>query len=188
MKLIKWILRFFKKTNEPVEQKPINQKEPIKESEYLIYYKGGLAYMDYLQERVGNKEVSGSKDNPVIVQFFVDVVGKFYHDETAHCMAAVQASLKNTGFLWIKSLWAKDAEDKANKFCTRKDLSQIAPGDVATKYSSVANSKRHVFFVKAVDFKNGRVLALESNAQNAIKCTNWYDFKDLRFCGTPIKI
>lgn len=151
------------------------------------YLKGTLPYMDYLLSRVGNKEIPGSKNNPVIVQFFIDVVGKAYPDETAHCMAAVQASLKNTGYKWLATLWAADADNKWKSWLTKKDISKVSVGDVATKLSTVANSKRHVFFVLAVDRDKKQVLALESNASNMVKNTNWYAFDILRFCGTPIK-
>lgn len=152
------------------------------------YVKGSLPYMDYLLARVGNKEIPGKdKNNPVIVQFFIDVVGKAYPDETASCMAAVQAALKNKDYKWFKTLWAADADNKWQSWLIKKDLSEIAVGDVATKFSTVANSKRHVFFVLAVDHTLKRVLALESNASDMVKDTNWYPFDILRFCGTPIK-
>lgn len=191
-KWLKAIIAYFTKTKtekQPkVDEGDTTQQPPGgHDGNYDNHPMGQFPYMDYLNARVGNKEVPGSKHNPVIVQFFIDVTGKAYSDETAHCMAAVQASLKNTGYKWLKTLWAADADNKWKTWLVKKDLADVAVGDVATKLSTVANSKRHVFFVAEVDHKNKRVRALESNASNMVKNTNWYPFDILRFVGTPIK-
>lgn len=190
-KIIKWILELFKSSPKIETTKEPDQEESPEGSPKIgvdKYIPGTLAYMDAGLKLVGNKEISGKdKNNPVIVQFFVDVVGKKYPDETAHCMAFVQAMLKRTGFKWLATLWAKDADDKWKSWLIKKDLSKIAVGDVATKFSTAANSGRHVFFVLAVDHSAKKVLVLESNASNMVKNTNWYPFDILRFCGTPIK-
>lgn len=195
MKWLRAIAAYFTKTktdkppmvDENQSPPDVNANEPVKPSTIEYYVKGSLKYIEEGLKLVGNKEVAGSKDNPVYTQIYIDVSGKAMHDEVANCMYFVQAMLKRGGYKWINTGWAADAEKKFKGWLINKDLINVAVGDVVTKLSTVANSNRHVFFVIAVDRRNKRVLVLEANSGNMIKDTNWYPFDILRSCGTPIK-
>lgn len=191
MKLIKWILSLFKSAPK-TEPKPVVDESVADEQndtllKGVVFYKpGSLSYIEEGLKLVGNKEIPGSKDNPVYTQIYIDVAGKSMHDEVANCQYFVQAMLKRGGYKWKNTGWAADL-DSGKLPVKMKDLKDIAIGDVCTKLSTVANSKRHVFFIIGIDYVKKQVLVLEANASNSIKNTNWYPFDILRACGTPIK-
>ncbi len=176
-----------KPTIDEPESDEIDQKPKLQNGGVIYYVSGSLAYIEEGLKLVGNKEFPGSKSNPVYDQIYIDVSGKKMSDEVANCMYFIQAMLKRAGYCWINTGWAADARKKFKGWLINKDLKDIAVGDVVTKHSTVASSEHHVFFVLCVDFLNKRVLALEANASNSIKSTNWYPFDILRSCGTPIK-
>lgn len=127
---------------------------------------------------IGEKEISGSNDNPIIVNFYYMVMGKKEHDEVAWCAAFVNAILKASGQKYLKTLWAADMEEYGTP-C------ELKPGCVATKYSSAANSKRHTFFVYSVDKKKGNLIALGGNQNNSV-CFETILISDLRSTRWPI--
>lgn len=196
--MIKWLLQLLKDIfgstpkTEPMPSMDEQKSDSISSSLPIykgidLYIAGSLSYVEEGLKLVGNSEIPGQKDNPVYTQIYIDVSGQAMHDEVANCMYFVQAILKRGGYKWINTGWAADAQDKTQGWLIKKDLKDITVGDVATKLSMVANSKRHVFVVVGVDHDKKQVLALEANSGNAIKNTNWYPFDILRSCGTPIK-
>lgn len=136
-------------------------------------------YIQFMAQFYGEKEFSGKdKNNSKITQFFKWANGKMYPDEVMWCMAAVMGSLQQTGYEYIKSLWAKDAEKLG-------DACELIPGCVATKFSKAANSKRHVFFVIYVT--KDYVWGFGGNQSNMF-CVQRFDRKDIRATRMPRKI
>lgn len=137
-------------------------------------------WIKFMAQYYGEKEFAGtSKNNPKITQFFKWVKGQLYPDETMWCMAAVMGSLKQTGYKYLPSLWALDAE-KVGKPCGHK------PGCIATKYSKAANSKRHVFFAIYYTPDGKYVWGFGGNQSNMF-CLQKFAVSDLRSETWPEK-
>lgn len=153
----------------PVVEKPVGSLPENEEPLWISEARKGL----------GQKEVYGNLDNQYIVELYEDVVGVKYHDETAWCMAFVMAILKRTGYKYLKSLWAADAEN----YGVACDLK---PYCIATKFSKAANSKRHVFFVLSVNEKKGTVTALGGNQKNMV-CIEEFLISDIRSTRWPVE-
>lgn len=141
---------------------------------------------DYVQSAradLGQAEIPGSKSNPYYNDLFKYVLGKDYGDETASCMAFVMNHLKKNGYQYLKTAWAADMDKVPGVKGNPADPKLY---QIATKISTVANSKRHAFIIVGVDKKAGTIQALGSNQGDKV-CIVTFKISDLRTVITPIK-
>lgn len=66
-------------------------------------------WLELALAEVGTMEVGGSANNPTVVQYFLDAVGKRYADAVPWCMAFTNAMLERSGVPGTKSLLARSA-------------------------------------------------------------------------------
>lgn len=167
-------------TPKPVELKPepSTPAVPVK-----IPPVGEPDYVQSARADLGQAEIPGSKSNPYYNNLFKNVLGKDYGDETASCMAFVMNHLKKNGYQYLKTAWAADM-DKVPGIKGNPQDPQLY--QIATKISTVANSKRHAFFIVGVDKKAGTIQALGSNQGDTVKIVT-FKISDLRTVITPIK-
>ena len=163
---------------EVIPDSPINEVEPIPAAQRPLEF----ADLDWGFEALkykGTKEVSGKNDNPVIVSWYKDVVGKVYHDETANCMAFMMAVLKRSGYQFEKTLWAADIK-KVGTACSLK------VGCMVGKKSTAAASGVHVTFCKSINLKNGTFEGFGANQGNETKSSTFL-ISDVLYTRWPVK-
>lgn len=181
---IKLIMSLFSSTNTKAEVKP-PANLPVHEDEssntgIVEYVRGSLPWIEEGLKLLGEKEIAGSsKTNKKISQLFFDVVGKWLDDGTAWCMGFIMACCKRAGMKFLKTLWAADLK-KYNNPC------ELKVGAMASRYSSVANSKRHVFFIFRINWIKKTVTVLEGNGANSCRFSE-VKISDLIDIQWPVK-
>lgn len=177
-KIIAAIIGFFRGLDDGTNKPEAKIPEQIKESftsPKLTDYEWGVE----AEKERNQSEVSGSKDNPRIVAWYKEVVGKVYHDETANCMAFIMCMLKRAGYKYKETLWAADLR-KVGKPC------ELKVGALVGKKSKVANSGIHATICEAIDEKNGVFYGFGANQGNKTQ-TSKFPIKDVAFCVWPEK-
>lgn len=141
---------------------------------------------DYIRSArgdLGQAEIPGSKSNPYYNDLFKYVLGKDYGDDTSSCMAYVMKHLKKNGYEYLPTAWAADMPKVP---CIAGDPKNPQLYQMAIKFSSAANSKRHAFFIVGVNKAKGTVDALGANQGDTV-CIKTFSISDLKFVGFPIK-
>jgi uncharacterized protein (TIGR02594 family) len=128
---------------------------------------GAGNWMDLARADLGVAEIAGKKDNPLIMQWYVDVGhSDVEHDETPNCAAFVGSKLKRSGMAYLETLLARDYL----KCGTPVDEPQ--PGDIVVFWRNSPSSwEGHVAFVDSVTAKTVR--ALGANQGNKVSLANF---------------
>lgn len=128
---------------------------------------GAGNWMDLARADLGVAEISGTKDNPLIMQWYVDVGhSEVQHDETPNCAAFVGSKLKRAGMAYLETLTARDYL----KCGTPVD--DPRPGDLVIFWRNSPSSwEGHVAFVDSVTAKTVR--ALGANQGNKVSVANF---------------
>lgn len=110
----------------------------------------------------------GAPSNPNITRIWADLgfKGKVWEtDQTAWCMGFVNWSLKQCGYRYVQTGWARDIQDKTTKFgATQVPIAQAEPGDI------VLWDYGHVNFVYTAD--KGRLTFVGGNQTPKAKTNN----------------
>lgn len=138
---------------------------------------GDAPWMKWVEANIGQKEISGSKHNPFIVDLFKYTTYKTSTDETPWCAAFVCAALEKAGYKSTRSAAAASFD----KYGTRSDLKY---GAILTFHRS-GGSGRHVTFFHSFD-KNGDIIALGGNQSDQLK-KSVYPKSRLVACRWPVK-
>lgn len=127
---------------------------------------GAGNWMELARADLGISEIAGKKDNPLIMQWYVDVGHpEVEHDETPNCAAFVGSKLKRAGMAYLETLTARDYL----KYGTSVD--DPKPGDLVIFWRDSPSSwEGHVAFVDSVTAK--MVRALGANQGNKVSVEN----------------
>jgi len=128
---------------------------------------GAGNWMDLARTDLGVSEIAGKADNPLIMQWYVDVGHpEVQHDETPNCAAFVGSKLKRAGMAYLETLTARDYL----KCGTPVDDPE--PGDLVIFWRNSPSSwEGHVAFVDTVTAKTVR--ALGANQGNKVSVANF---------------
>lgn len=125
-----------------------------------------VGYMRYATELIGLKEIVGSEHEPRVVEFFAEAGHSWVKDdETAWCMAFVNAMLVRGGWKGTGKLNARSIENWGQKV----SLADIRYGDlVAIPRGSSAWQGHVFFFVRWLDDKKTKMEGLGGNQSNSV--------------------
>lgn len=150
-----------------------NEPAPVSNSE--------TPWMDWLERNLGQKEISGNRANPFIVDLFryTSLSGHKLatSDETAWCAALACAALEKNGFSSPKSA-------SAATFDTYGTECELKYGAVLT-FRRKGGSGRHVTFYRGTDAR-GRLKCLGGNQGNSLR-ESYYPKDDLVSIRWPVK-
>lgn len=121
-----------------------------------------MPWMDEAAKWVGEKEISGRRDNPDIMAFYADAGHPgIAHDETPWCAAFVSACLARANCRSLQTLVARDYEDYG------QPLAEPEFGAIGVKWRGSPNSwQGHVGFV--VDWTATKIKLRGGNQSNAV--------------------
>jgi len=132
-----------------------------------------LAWKDY-----GQKEIRGSRDNPVVVAYFKDVGhGWVKDDETAWCAAYVGSCLARSDMPHTGSLAARSYLQWGKKTTSPKR------GDIVVFKRGNSSWQGHVAFY--LGEHNGRIYVLGGNQANAVNVRGYAKSKLLGYRTEP---
>lgn len=116
-------------------------------------------WLTLARAEIGTVEIPGSRSNPKVVQYYLDVTGKKFQDAVPWCAAFVGAMLTRSGEKSSGSLMARSYLRYGDK-CTAQ------PGAIAV--FSRGNSKvlGHVNFVEQV--VGGKLICIGGNQNDAV--------------------
>lgn len=138
-------------------------------------------WMDWLERNKGQKEISGTKANPFIVDLFRYTSLRNHplatSDETAWCAALACAALEKNGYDSPNSASAATFD----KYGTETELKY---GAILT-FRRTGGSGRHVTFYVGTDFQ-GRIKCIGGNQSNSLK-ESVYDRSGLIAVRWPVK-
>lgn len=136
---------------------------------------GAGNWMDLARADLGISEIAGKKDNPLIMQWYVDVGHpEVEHDETPNCAAFVGSKLKRAGMAYLETLLARDYLKCGTPVDDPK------PGDLVIFWRNSPSSwEGHVAFVDSVTAKTVR--ALGANQGNKVSVANFQRSQVLGF-------
>lgn len=126
--------------------------------------KNGLMILDVARKELGQKEVTGYKDNPRIMQYLKSV-GEFKHDEVPWCAAFLNWCFNQVGLRGSKSAVARSFL----RVGVEVKVEDALEGDIAVFWRESKNSyKGHVFIITSViyNFDGSKIVSLEGIGGN----------------------
>lgn len=137
-------------------------KEPKpKPSQPEVPVESETPWMDWMSKHEGEKEISGSKDNPFIMSLYKYGNYPEQHDEVPWCAVCANAALRINGYKGTNRADAKS-------FDTCGDKSELKFGAIVTIRHKEGG--RHVaFFSRWVDESSGLIELFGGNQSNALK-------------------
>lgn len=126
----------------------------------------GPKWFRLAKAEIGQKEIKGAKDNPVIMKYYSDAgFPEIKHDETPWCAGFVGAMLERSGYASAKTLWAQNYLKWGKKLSTPK-LGCV----VIFSRGDPRAGTGHVTFYAGKD-GNGNILCLGGNQSNSVNIT-----------------
>lgn len=120
------------------------------------------------KQEIGEKEISGSRDNKRIVEYHQATSLKATDDETPWCASFVCWCLETSGIKSTRSASARSFE----RWGREVPLSQARLGDIAVFWRGSRNGwKGHVGFYSGRD--NGHIRVLGGNQSNAVNISKY---------------
>jgi uncharacterized protein (TIGR02594 family) len=154
--IIDWIMSLFKTKKAQVIELPIENVSPVK----LEPKPEDISpWLTWLIKNQGQKEITGPKHNPWIVDLFKHTSYKTNKDETPWCAACINAALENTGYKGTGSAAAKSFDNFGSH-------SQLKPGAIITLRH--ANGGRHVTCLHHIIDRN-HIACIGGNQNNQLK-------------------
>ena len=116
-------------------------------------------WLELARKELGTVELPGSRNNPKVVQYYLDVVGKRMGDSVPWCAAFVGAMLMRSGEKSSGSLMARSYQRYGDK-CAPK------PGAIAVWPRGRSPIYGHVNFVESVN--GNRLICIGGNQGDAV--------------------
>ena len=132
------------------------------------------AWLTVAREYLGEKEIAGSRHNPVIQDFFKRVTGQAYSDETAWCAAFVGGVLDEAGLPHTGELLARSYLKYGDV------VAEPRVGDIVVFWRGSPNSwQGHVAFFLGLD--GDRVRVLGGNQSDAVTVATYPESRVLGY-------
>ena len=129
-------------------------------------------WLTLARKEIGTVEIPGSRSNPKVVQYYLDVTGKKFADSVPWCAAFVGAMLTRSEKRSSGSLMAKS-------YLKYGDRSAAKPGAIAVFPRGRSPIYGHVNFVESVD--GDKLVCIGGNQSDAVTRTTYSKRKALAF-------
>ena len=129
-------------------------------------------WLTLARKEIGTVEIPGSRNNPKVVQYYLDVTGKKMSDSVPWCAAFVGAMLTRSGKKSSGSLMARSYVKYGKKVGAQ-------PGAIATWPRGSSKIFGHVNFVESVS--GDRLVCIGGNQSDAVNRKVYSKRKALAF-------